>query len=578
MNNEYTGMQANPVSAPEKNIGIDSDNELINNIVNMVQSGHTDVAPIQAFTQLAQERNRTYDLIDAMAEDSTISAVLETYAEDCTEYNDQGKVVWCESPDGNVLSYVNFLLDTLRVDVNIYKWVYRLCKDGDIYLRLYRESVINPHDNERKKTLNEQVFVQGVQPGDSFAHYIELVPNPASMFELVKYGKTEGYIEADVSLITRDNSPMYYSDYRYKFAKNDVHVYPPTEFVHASLDEDVSRNPEIITLFDDSEMKSEGQTYTVKRGKSVLYKAYRNWRQLLLLENSVLLNRLTKSSLLRVVNVEVGDMPKENVRTHLAGIKALFEQKLAFNQNSSIDEYTAPGPLENTIYVPTHNGQGTLSTQEIGGDVDVKSLADLDYFQNKVYGAVRIPKQFLNSTDDSTGFNGGTSLSIISSRYAKAIKRIQNTVLQCLTNAVNVILLDKGLDSYVNKFTLRMVAPTTQEQLDKIEVQNSKLGMVSDIMGLIGSDIEDTEARLTIMKSLLSSTIENEDLTNILQQEIDKLAGTPEKEISEDDYPEDTVESDKEAPATLSTPDDPSAELPTIEDIGLDLTNNDQEI
>nr|DAE27130.1 MAG TPA: portal vertex protein [virus sp. ctnRj46] len=41
-----------------------------------------------------------------------------------------------------------------------------------------------------------------------------------------------------------------------------------------------------------------------------------------------------------------------------------------------------------------------------------------------MYGALRVPKQFMGFTDDATGFNGGTSLTIISSRYAKMIKRI----------------------------------------------------------------------------------------------------------------------------------------------------------
>jgi len=35
-----------------------------------------------------------------------------------------------------------------------------------------------------------------------------------------------------------------------------------------------------------------------------------------------------------------------------------------------------------------------------------------------------VPKQYIGDTDDATGFNGGTALSIISNRYAKMIKRI----------------------------------------------------------------------------------------------------------------------------------------------------------
>ena len=154
---------------------------------------------------------------------------------------------------------------------------------------------------------------------------------------------------------------------------------------------------------------------------------------MMLLENTLLLNRLTKSSIVRIIGVEVGDMPKENIGKHLMGIKQLVEQKSAINEGTSMEEYTNPGPMENNIYVPTYNGIGSISTQQVGGDVDVKGLADIDYFQNKLFGALRTPKQFLGVTDDNTGFNGGTSLSIISSRYAKMVKRIQSTMIQLLT-------------------------------------------------------------------------------------------------------------------------------------------------
>ena len=54
---------------------------------------------------------------------------------------------------------------------------------------------------------------------------------------------------------------------------------------------------------------------------SLLYNTFKVWRELSLLENSVLLNRVTKSSIVRIIGVEVGDMPKEMVGPHLQGIK-----------------------------------------------------------------------------------------------------------------------------------------------------------------------------------------------------------------------------------------------------------------
>ena len=57
-----------------------------------------------------------------------------------------------------------------------------------------------------------------------------------------------------------------------------------------------------------------------------------------------------------------------------------MEQKSALKADGGMSEYTNPGPQDNTIYVPTHDGIGALTADTIGGDVDVKSLADLSYY------------------------------------------------------------------------------------------------------------------------------------------------------------------------------------------------------
>ena len=78
---------------------------------------------------------------------------------------------------------------------------------------------------------------------------------------------------------------------------------------------------------------------------------------------------------------------------------------------------------------------------------------------------------------------------IISSRYGKMVKRIQNTILQALTDAINLLLLDRNLIKYVNEFTLHMLPPTTQEELDRRENLSSKVQLTSDIMNML-TDIE----------------------------------------------------------------------------------------
>ena len=579
---------------------------------NIIQSGINstiDLSGINSLSQQATTRNEMYNIYDTMCEDGQISAVIKTYAEDATQRNAEGNIVWATSNDSNIAYLINYYIDSLNIDKNIYKWAYSLCKYGDLYIRLYRESEYDDAIfGKKNRNLTEDVKIKAFKKNDKYAHYVEMVTNPAEMFELTKFGKTVGFIKSPVDgVIVRSQNNIDFMNYAYKFKRNDITIYPPTEFVHAAIEDNVSRYEESVNIFlNDSDYDNDNNaySYTVKRGQSLLSNVYKTWRELQLLEASVLLNRVTKSSIVRLINVEVGDMPKENVAKTLMGIKQMIEQKAAINKGSGMSEYTNPGPIENNVYVPTHDGVGAISTTQIGGDVDVKSLADLEWYLNKLYGSLQVPKNFFSQNDDAAGFNGGQSLTIISSRYAKTVKHIQNILTQLLKDIFNLILLDKGLDSYINNFEVHIQPPVTQEDIDRMENQSTKVQLSRDIMDML-SDIEDAPARLKILKSLLKNIVTDPDIITELDEQIELAVAEKEPveepqqnntdsdddseifslkdedESSITDDSEYTEKSDDDMYTDINTEEGDTSEksydtiLPSPDQLGIDLVNID---
>lgn len=530
---------------------------------NIIQSGINstiDLSGINSLSQQATTRNEMYNIYDTMCEDGQISAVIKTYAEDATQRNAEGNIVWATSNDSNIAYLINYYIDSLNIDKNIYKWAYSLCKYGDLYIRLYRESEYDDAIfGKKNRNLTEDVKIKAFKKNDKYAHYVEMVTNPAEMFELTKFGKTVGFIKSPVDgVIVKSQNNIDFMNYAYKFKRNDITIYPPTEFVHAAIEDNVSRYEESVNIFlNDSDYDNDNNaySYTVKRGQSLLSNVYKTWRELQLLEASVLLNRVTKSSIVRLINVEVGDMPKENVAKTLMGIKQMIEQKAAINKGSGMSEYTNPGPIENNVYVPTHDGVGAISTTQIGGDVDVKSLADLEWYLNKLYGSLQVPKNFFSQNDDAAGFNGGQSLTIISSRYAKTVKHVQNILTQLLKDIFNLILLDKGLDSYINNFEVHIQPPVTQEDIDRMENQSTKVQLSRDIMDML-SDIEDAPARLKILKSLMKNIVTDPDIIKELDEQIELAIA--EKEPVEEPQQNNTDSDDESERFSLKDEDESS--------------------
>ena len=561
------GQKAIPTPKEEPEFGVDLKDDLVDELLASIDSSHNsgiDFGALEGFSGTAQTREQIYALIDLMASDDRIKAILDTYTEDTIETNEQGQIVWCESNDDNVSKYVSYLLKSLQIDENSEEWVRSLIKYGDLYLRLYRKSDYEEEDifdsskEEREdfaKTLNESldldesddnhdkldesVNVNVHAPNDHYVHYVEKVDNPAEMFDLTKLGTTRGFIKAPTAVQSNyDTLSQTYNAYvSYKMRSKDIEVYSATDFVHTTLNSNTTRSPEQVQIFKDEQAEKTGKslTYKVNKGQSLLYSQFKIWRELSLLENSIILNRITRSAVVRILNIEVGDMPKEKAMSTVSRIKQNIEQKSAFNIGSSISEYTNPGPIENAIYIPTHEGKGEITTTTLGGDYDPKQLTDLDYFQNKLYGAFRVPKQYFNLTDDGAGFNGGSSLTIISSRYGKAIKTIQKAFCQGITTLINILLWDKGLKSYINKFTIRMQAPLTQEELDRRENMRNRMGVNNDVMQLVDGVVQDDVIKAKIVKSLLSQSLTNPEVLSLLQEHIDNLEKEQEeKEIEKD--------------------------------------------
>ena len=555
-NSPLIGHQAKPaVLDSTTKLDIDTNKTLVDNIIEAGLNSTLDASVLDNFTSISNARDQIYQLLDTMCQDSAVSSIVRTYAEDVCETADNGHIVWCESNDPNISKFINYLLNVTNVDKKIFSWVYCLIKYGDVYLRLFRESdyedtlfkkesknkvrnALNESVTETTQSLDEAVRLSIHSGQDHYSYYVEMVPDPGTMFELTKFGQTFGYIETPNAKNSIDQSTYVgattglaggaaANPFNFKYGTSDVNIYQADDFVHACLEDNVSRFPETVDLFVEqpkdileADRKQISHTYTVKRGKSLLYDAYKIWREKALLESAVLLSRITRSGIVRKVAVEVGDMSKEQVQQTLRRVKELFEQRSAYNADKGFSEYNNPGAVENFIYYATHDGKGAITVDAVGGDFDPKQLTDLDWWNNKFYASFGIPKHYFGWTDDGAGFNGGSSLTIISSVYARGVKRIQNTIIQAITDMINLFLLDRGWKSYLNNFVIKMRAPVTQEEVSYRENFTNRVSAISNVNSLF-TDVENKARRLGILKTLIASLELGGSIVEEIQKEIE---------------------------------------------------------
>lgn len=504
---------------PEMSIGVDTDDKIVKQIVDGEQPDG-----LQSLTSISIDRDMQYNQVDDMCNDSRIASILEVYTEDTACIGDDGRIVYVDSTDSAVSKMVTHFLDAMNIDKYIYSWAYALIKYGDVYVRLFHESETNPPQKNIK--LNEDVKIEYFNSFvDHYSDYCQQILNPAEMFELKKFGQTYAYIQCPIASLTINNKNRNAINYYVRYKDADVKVFQPQSFVHGSLNQATSRVAETIELFSDGDEENTDNVYTVNKGQSLFYNIYPIWRQMQLLENAMLLNRINRAAILRVMNVEVGNITnEEEINSVVSAVSNMLQTKMSLSTNTLSQLYNSDQPTVNYAVMPTKNGAGALSTLEIGGDAGENNLDDVDYFKNKLFSALRVPKALVGDTgNEAAGFDAGGSLAQQSYRYGKAVRRVQNVLIQMITDMMNLRLLDRGLEGYINKFQIKMHFPVTQEDTINQQYKKDQVDFIIQIMDSL-DDVVDDAARVRVLRYLLPTVVDNNDVLNAVTEELEKGA------------------------------------------------------
>jgi hypothetical protein len=190
--------------------------------------------------------------------------------------------------------------------------------------------------------------------------------------------------------------------------------------------------------------------------------ARRAYRQLSLIEDSVVIHRLARAPARLVFNVDVGTMPAPKAESYLRKMIQDYWSKRTFDvdQNGQVNKFNPQSYLDNYWFAKRQGSEGT-DVRELQGSAQLNSLPDLDYFVMKLYKALKVP---VNRISAESGYNDGMHMLKEELKFAKFIMRMQMHFAESLKNTFIVHLRLKGLwDTYDLKetdFEIRFTPPT----------------------------------------------------------------------------------------------------------------------
>jgi hypothetical protein len=347
-----------------------------------------------------------------------ISAALDIYGEESTTVDHNGNMLQIYSESKRIKSILTDLFNNvLDINTNLPMWTRNTCKYGDnfVYLKLDPEKGI-----------------------------VGCMQLPNIEIERLERGTP--------AQTTRQNTeePAENKGLRFKWKVKDME-FNAWEIAHFRL------------LGDDRKLPY---------GTSMLEKARRIWKQLLLSEDAMLIYRTSRAPERRVFKVFVGNMDDKDVESYVQRVANKFKRsQVVDSQTGNVDMRFNQMAVDQDYFIPVRDAATASPIETLAGGTNLGEIADIEYIQKKLLTALRVPKAFLGFEEP---VGDGKNLSLIDIRFARTINRIQKCMIAELNKIAIIHLFLLGFEDELNNFTLGLTNPSSQADLLKLDVWKEK--------------------------------------------------------------------------------------------------------
>jgi hypothetical protein len=241
-------------------------------------------------------------------------------------------------------------------------------------------------------------------------------------------------------------------------------------------------------------------------GSSVLDSARRIWRQLVLIEDAMLVYRIIRAPERRVFKIDVGNVAPEDIPNYMAQAQDnLKRNKVVDKDTGRVDLRYNPLSVDEDYFLPVRGSDSGTSIESLAGGQNTAAIEDVEYIQKKLFAALKIPRAYLGYDED---IGSKATLAQEDIRFSRAIQRIQKTILAELNKLAIIHLYAHGFtDESLLDFDLKLSNPSSIAQQQKLELISTKFdiagkapeGIVDrqwirkNVMGLTNADIEKIE-------------------------------------------------------------------------------------
>ena len=256
---------------------------------------------------------------------------------------------------------------------------------------------------------------------------------------------------------------------------------------------------------------------------SYLHKAIKALNQLRMIEDSLVIYRLSRAPERRIFYIDVGNLPKVKAEQYLRDVMMRYRNKLVYDANTGEvrDDRKFMSMMED-FWLPRREGGRGTEISTLPGGQNLGELSDIEYFQKKLYRALGVPESRIAADG---GFNLGRSSEILRDelKFSKFVGRLRKRFAQMFNDILKTQLILKNIVSLED---WNMISDHIQydflydnqfSELKETEMLNERLGVLATIEPYIGKYYSTQYVRSKVLRQTDAEMIEMDEQ---IEQEI----------------------------------------------------------
>lgn len=395
--------------------------------------------------QTRRAKYRDFDLMDA--EDPVLNSALDVYADNATK-GDSGddKVVEIVSDDELIVEILSDVRDRLALDTETWSIARALAKYGDNF-----EEVVVHEDLEVHRLKNLDASEMNVKT-DKYGRY-----DPEFPFEQIR---------------------------------------PDTGAVVARL-----REWQVLHFRLKRNRKSK---YGVDG--AILAPVRKVFKQLAMMEDALVIARLTRAPQRYGFLVDVdGIEPGEPTIEYLNKVKDMMKKRRTIDPaTGKMDLKFNPLSMEEDLFVGVRSN-GKSDVKVLQGQTNLGQLGDIEFFQNKLFAGIKVPKAYLGFERD---VNAKATLTEQDVQFARSVRRIQLAIIEQYRKLFDFVLAVRGVDPTAVEYTIKLPVISTIDELRMWQVKKLKAEVAKVLRKEVGLSFR------WILQNMLE--LSDEDIEDIL--------------------------------------------------------------